>query len=115
MAADKQIIINTLNWVKSEGSAAVFTIGDQYVQTASILPAEMYCEAVSHHYHSLIDIHLESSFIKMGFSLAEGGNYNRKYYTGDEFSIEKFAEDIMKIFGEIYRSDINLPFEVTEL
>ena len=115
MAADKQIIINTLNWVKSEGSAAVFTIGDHFVQAASILPYEMYCEAVSHHYHASLDIHLESSFVQMGFLLAEGGNYNRKYYTGDEAAIEKLADDIMKIFGEIYRSDINLPFEVTEL
>src|SRR5690242_1151790 len=109
MAADKQIIINTLNWVKSEGGAAVFTIGDHFVQAASIQPSEMYCEAVSHHFHTSLDINLESSFIGMGFLLAEGGNYNRKYYTGDEGSIEKLADDIVKIFNDIYRSDIHLP------
>ncbi len=115
MAADKQIIINTLNWIKNDSGAAVFAIGEHYVQVTSTLPAEMYCEAISHHYHSSLDIQLESSFVKMGYLLAEGGNYNRKYYTGDEASIEKFADDIMKIFDEVYRSDINLPFEVTEL
>ncbi len=115
MAADKQIIINTLNWIKSEGGAAVFTIGDHFVQAASILPLEMYCEAVSHHYHTSLDIHLENSFTQMGFLLTEGGNYNRKYFTGDEAAIEKFADDIVKIFVDLYRSDINLPFEVTEI
>lgn len=115
MAADKQIIINTLNWIKNKNGAAVFTIGSHYVQAASMLPAEMYCEAVSHHYHTSLDVQLESSFTKMGFSLQEGSNYNKKYYIGDEASIEKFADDIMKIFNELFRSDINLPFEVAEL
>lgn len=115
MAADKQIIINTLNWIKNEGGAAVFAIGDHFVQAASTVPSEMYCEAVSHHFHTSLDINLEYTFIGMGFLLAEGGNYNRKYYTGDDASIEKFADDIVKIFSEIYRSDINLPFEVTEV
>lgn len=115
MAADKQVILNTLDWVKTNGGAAVFAIGDHFVQVASTLPDEIYCEAVSHHYHSSLDIQLESAFIQMGFLLQEGGNYNRKYYSGDEASVNKLADDIMKIFNELYRSDINLPFEVTEL
>jgi hypothetical protein len=115
MAADKQIILNTLNWIKREGGAAVFAIGDHFVQAAATLPDEIYCEAVSHHYHSSLDIQLENAFTHMGFVLQEGGNYNRKYYSGDAGSIEKLADDIMKIFNELYHSDINLPFEVTEL
>lgn len=115
MAADKQIIINTLNWIKKEGGAAVFEIGDHFVQAASTIPSEMYCEAVSHHYHSAISMQLENSFTQMGFLLQEGGNYSRNYFAGDDKAVENFANDIMKIFEELYHSDINMPFEVTEL
>ena len=79
MAADRQIILDTLNRIINESGAAVFTIEDHYVQVAVEGPSEIYCEAVSHHYHSSIDINLESSFVKMGFHLEEGGNYSRRY------------------------------------
>ena len=114
MAVDKQIILNTLNWIIKENSAAVFAIGDHYVQVAASIsmPEEIYCEAVSHHYHSAIDINLESSFVKMGFLLEEGGNYGRRYLG---VGAERLADDIVFIFEEIYRSNPAAEFEVTEL
>lgn len=115
MAADKQIIMNTLNWILNENSAAVFAIDKHYVQAAVSQPGEIYCEAVSHHYHSAVDIGLESAFINMGFHLEEGGNYSRRYYAADAAMVEKLAIDIIKIFEELYRSDPSKPFEVTEL
>ena len=115
MAADRQLIIDALKNAKESEGAVVFAIGDHYVQANSVSSVEMYVEAVSHHYHSGIDIGLESSFTKMGFLLTEGGNYNRKYFTADEAAIGVLADDMMKIFNELYRSDINLPFEVTEV
>lgn len=115
MAADKQIIINTLRWIINENSAAVFAIDEHFVQAAVSLPNEIYCEAVSHHYHSGINIGLESAFIEMGFHLEEGGNYSRRYYTADAAMVEKLADDIVKIFEELYHSDPSKPFEVTEL
>ena len=115
MAADKQEIINSLNYIKKESGAVVFAIGDHYVQAASTMPDEIYCEAVSHHYHLAINIGLESSFVQMGFLLQEGGNYNRKYSVKDDTAIEKLADDIVRIFNELYISDHTLPFEVTEL
>ncbi len=115
MAADKQEIINSLNYILKESGAVVFAIGEHYVQAASTLPDEIYCEAVSHHYHSAINIGLESSFLNMGYVLQEGGNYSRRYNAGDNSAIEKIADDIIKIFGELYISDHTLPFEITEL
>lgn len=115
MTADKQIITNTLNWILNENSAAVFAIDEHYVQVAVTLPGEIYCEAMSHHYHTAIDIGLESAFISMGFHLEEGGNYSRRYSTADTAVVEKLADDIFKIFEELYRSDPAKPFEVTEL
>ncbi|MBN8584107.1 MAG: hypothetical protein J0M37_03365 [Ignavibacteria bacterium] len=115
MAADKQIIADTLNWIFREKSAAIFAIEDHYVQAAAALPSDIYCEAVSHHYHSAIDIGLESKFTELGFHLEEGGNYSRRYYAGNEDSAEKIAADILYIFEEIFRSNPNAPFEVTEL
>ena len=112
MAADKQIILNTLNWIIKENSAAVFAIGDHYVQVAVEGPSEIYCEAVSHHYHSEIAINLESSFVEMGFLLEEGGNYSRRYHG---WGADRIADDIVFIFEEIYRSDPAAEFEVTEL
>ncbi len=115
MAADKQEIINSLNYIRNENGAVVFAIGEHFVQAASALPDEIYCEAVSHHYYSGINIALESSFINMGFLLLEGGNYSRKYHAVSDADIEKIADDILKIFNELYISDHTLPFEVTEL
>ncbi|MBE2227382.1 MAG: hypothetical protein IAE93_08575 [Ignavibacteria bacterium] len=112
MAADKQIIINTVNWLIKENSAAIFAIGEHYVQAASSMPGEIYCEAVSHHYHSGVDIGLESAFIKMGFHLEEAGNYSRRYLSAEA---ERIADDIVYIFEEIYGSDPATEFEVTEL
>ncbi len=112
MAADRQIILDTLNRIINETGAAVFTIGDHYVQVAVEGPSEIYCEAVSHHYHSSIDINLESSFVKMGFLLEEEGNYRRRYLG---VGAERLADDIVFIFEEIYRSNPAAEFEVTEL
>jgi hypothetical protein len=115
MAADKQIIINTLRWILNENSAAVFAIDEHYVQAAVSMPNEIYCEALSHHYHSAIDIALVSAFINMGFHLEEGGYYSRRYYISDDSDLERFAGDVVKIFEKLYKSDPAKPFEVTEL
>ncbi|MBZ0202391.1 MAG: hypothetical protein IT281_05360 [Ignavibacteria bacterium] len=115
MAADKQIIIDALNTAIAGGGAVVFAIGDHFVQAAATAPGEIVAEAVSHHFHSGIDIGLESSFAAMGFGLEEGGNYGRKYSTGDAASVEKIADDFMRIFDELYHADINLPFEVSDV
>lgn len=79
MAADKQLIKNTLISSLNDNGAVVFALGDHYVQTAAVSPNEIYCEAVSHHYHSSLEISLESEFTKLGFHLEEGGNYSRRY------------------------------------
>ncbi len=115
MAADKQEIINSLNYINKESGAVVFAIGDHYVQAASTIPDEIYCEAVSHHYHLAINIGLEGSFINMGYLLKEGGNYTKRYSAGSGNEIENIANEIVKIFNELYISDPELPFEVTEL
>ena len=115
MAADKQIIIEALNNAMRDGTGAVFAIGEFYVQAAIVSPGEILSEAVSHHYHSGIDISLESSFTAMGYLLEEGGNYSRKYNANDAAAVEKIAADYIKIFEELYRADPDLPFEVTEL
>jgi hypothetical protein len=115
MTADKQLIKNTLINSLKENSAAVFALGSHYVQTAAISPQEIYCEAVSHHYHSLLDISLETAFTNLGFHLEEGGNYSRRYLIESSSNINKLAEDIVYIFENIYESESGLPFEISEL
>ncbi|MBZ0202387.1 MAG: hypothetical protein K8I03_05150 [Ignavibacteria bacterium] len=115
MAADKQIIIDALNTAIAGGGAVVFAIGDHFVQAAATAPGEMVAEAVSHHFHSGIDIGLESSFAAMGFGLEEGCNYSRNYSAGDAAEVEKIANDFMRIFNELYHADVSLAFEVSEV
>lgn len=116
MNADKNIIKEKLqSLVNSGGEAVVFALGDFYVQVANTSKGMLYCEAVSHHYHSSIDTSLESGFIAMGFHLEEGGNYSKSCQTGTPDEIDKIADDIVKIFSDLYRSGDNEPFEVTEL
>ncbi len=115
MAADRQIIVDALNTAIADGGAVVFAIGDHFVQAAVTGPGEIVAEAVSHHYHSGIDIGLESSFAAMGFGLEEGGNYSRKYSTINASAVEKIADDFLRIFEELYHADASLPFEVSEI
>ena len=115
MAADKQLIKNTLISSLNDNGAVVFALGDHYVQTAAVSPNEIYCEAVSHHYHSSLEISLESEFTKLGFHLEEGGNYSRRYSIASGSDIDKLTEDIVFIFEVIYKADSNLPFEISEL
>lgn len=115
MAADKQLVKNTLINSLNENGAAVFALGSHYVQTAALSPQEIYCEAVSHHYHSYLDISLESAFTNLGFHLEEGGNYSRRYSISSASDVDKLAEDIMYIFENIYKAESSLPFEISEL
>ena len=115
MNIDKEIIKSTINELIISRSAVIFEIGDHYVQLAASSPGEMICEAVSHHYHSAIDISLESNFSAMGFHLEEGGNYSRIYPLNNDAEINILANDIEKIFKDIYKADENAPFGVTEL
>jgi len=112
---DKNIIKSKIEELNQIGSAAIFEIGDHYVQLASVSRGMVKCEAVSHHYHSAIDISLESSFTAMGFHLEEGGNYSRVYMINSESEVEKLTSDIEKIFKDLYHSDENAPFAVTDI
>ncbi len=115
MNVDKNIIKSKIEELIQTGSAAIFEIGEHYVQVAVNSPGEMICEAVSHHYHSAIDISLESSFAAMGFHLEEGGNYSRIYSVTTDDEINRLSEDIEKIFRDMYRADENAPFAVTDV
>ncbi len=116
MNADRNIIKEKLQQlIDSGGEAIVFALGDYYVQAANSKPGELYIEAVSHHYHSSIDTTLEGGFIGLGFHLEEGGNYSKSCHVGGADDIDKLADDIVKIFRDLYRAGDNDPFEVTEM
>jgi hypothetical protein len=116
MNADKNIIKEKLqSLVDSGGEAVVFALGDYYVQAANAPSGGLYCEAVSHHYHSSIDTSLEGGFIAMGFHLEEGGNYSKNCPVSGPADIDKLSDDIVKIFRDLYRAGDNEPFEVTEM
>ena len=115
MNLDKNIITEKIKELKQTGAAAIFTIGEHYVQLATRSPNEMYAEALSHHYHNAIDIGLEGSFTAMGFKLEEGGNYSRVYTVNAEEEISGLAGDIERIFRDLYRADENAPFEVSDV
>ena len=51
----------------------------------------------------------------MGFHIEEGGNYSRIYPVNNESEIAKLADDIEKIFKDLYHADETAPFGVTEL
>ena len=115
MNVDKNIIKSKIEELNQTGSAAIFEIGEHYVQLAVNSPGEMICEAVSHHYHSAINISLESSFAAMGFHLEEGGNYSRVYSVKTDEEIGKLTDDIEKIFKDLYHADESAPFAVTDI
>jgi len=116
MNVDRNIILEKIEELKRDGTAVVFEVGDYYVQLAANNPGEMYVEAVSHHYHSAINIGLESSFSAMGFHLEEGGNYSRVYPTGAISETEKLADEIVRIFRDLYQAgNNNEPFVVNDI
>lgn len=116
MNVDKNIILEKIEELKRDGTAVVFEYGDHYVQIAAQSPGEFYVEAVSHHYHSAIDIGLESSFAAMGFHLEEGGNYSRVYPAGAISETDKLADDIVRIFRDLYQAGgNNEPFVVNDI
>jgi len=116
MNVDKNIIKEKIEELKRNGTAVVFECGDYYVQIAAHSPGELYVEAVSHHYHSSINIGLESSFAAMGFHLEEGGNYSRVYPAGATSETDMLADDIVKIFSDLYLAgSSNEPFVVNDI
>jgi hypothetical protein len=115
MNLDKNIIKDKLREISISGSAVVFDIAGHYVQLACTEPGKLYCEAVSHHFHSAINTGLEASFAAMGFHLEEGGNYSRVYSAGTDTEFEKIAGDIEIIFRDLYHADESAPFEVSDV
>lgn len=115
MNLDKQIIKEKLSEISQNGSAAVFSIGDYFVQAASHEAGKIYAEAVSHHYHSGLGIGLESGFASLGYKLEEGGNYSRVYPVGSSQELDKIADDFEYIFKNYYITDPSLPFEVEDV
>lgn len=115
MNLDKNIIKEKLGEICKAGAAIVFEISEHYVQLAAAEPGRLYCEAVSHHFHSGIDIGLEASFAAMGFHLEEGGNYSRAYPAATPEDLDKIADDIEVIFRDLYHADSTAPFEVNDV
>ena len=115
MNLDKQIITEKLSDILLNETAAVFSIGDFYVQAAARDSATIYAEAVSHHYHGGIGIGLESSFSGLGYKLEEGGNYSKIYPAGSSHEIDKIADDFERIFKNFYNADHKLPFAVDDV
>lgn len=115
MNLDKQIIKEKLSEISQNSSAAVFAIGDHYVQAASHEAGKIYAEAVSHHYHSGIGIGLESSFASLGYKLEEGGNYSKVYTISSDNDLDAIANEFEAIFKNYYNADSNLPFEVDDV
>jgi hypothetical protein len=115
MHLDKQIIKEKLSDIILTGSAAVFSIGDHFVQLAAQSPTVLYAEAVSHHFHSGLGIGLEASFAALGYKLEEGGNYSKVYTinTGDD--IDKITDEIEIIFRDYYHASPTAPFEVDDV
>lgn len=115
MNLDKQIIKEKLSDIILTGSAAVFSIGEHFVQLAAQGPDKLYAEAVSHHFHSSLNIGLEASFASLGYKLEEGGNYSKVYTVKSGEDIEKVTDEIEIIFREYYHASQTQPFEVTDV
>ncbi len=109
MNLDKQIINEKLADILIEGSAAVFAIGDLYIQDT------LYTEAVSHHYHSGLNINLEAGFASLGYALEEGGNYSKIYTVNTGHDIDKITGEVEVIFRDLYHADPSAPFEVSDV
>lgn len=115
MNLDKQIIKEKVSEINQTMAAAVFSIGDFYVQAAAQGKGKIYTEALSHHYHSGLGIGLEAGFASLGFKLEEGGNYSKVYTINSEADLDKLAGDFEYIFKNFYNADPNLPFEVEDV
>lgn len=115
MNLDKQIIKEKISDILINGSAAVFSIGDFFIQAAAQDSATIYAEAVSHHYHNGLGIGLEAGFSGLGYKLEEGGNYSKVYPAGSSHEIDKIADDFEYIFKNFYKADPGLPFAVEDV
>jgi hypothetical protein len=112
---DKQIIKEKLSDIILSGSAAVFSIGEHFVQLAAQGPDTLYSEAVSHHFHAGLNIGLEASFASLGYKLEEGGNYSKVYTVKSGEDIDKVTNEIEIIFRDYYHAGHTEPFEVTDV
>lgn len=115
MNLDKQIIKEKIADILLAGTAAVFTIGDHFVQLAAQSNDTIYAEAVSHHFHERLGIGLEASFVSLGYKLEEGGNYSRIYPAASGDDIDKITNDIEHIFRDLYNASSTAPFEVDDV
>lgn len=115
MNLDKQIIKEKIADILLAGTAAVFSIGDHFVQLAAQSSDTIYAEAVSHHFHEGLGIGLEASFASLGFKLKEGGNYSKVYPAAASHDIDKITDDIELIFRDYYHADASAPFEVDDV
>lgn len=115
MNLDKQIIKEKISDILISGSAAVFTIGDHYVQAAAQDKTTLYAEAVSHHFHAGLGIGLESNFAALGFKLEEGGNYSKVYTINTGADIDSVTDEFEVIFRDFYRAEPTAPFEVDDV
>lgn len=115
MNLDKQIIKEKIADILLAGTAAVFTIGEHFVQLAPQSSDSIYAEAVSHHFHDGIGIGLEASFASLGYKLEEGGNYSKVYPAGSSHDIDKITDEIELIFRDFYHADTSAPFEVDDV
>ncbi len=115
MNLDKQIIKEKLSDIIISGSAAVFTIGDFYVQASGQAKDKLYAEAVSHHYHSGIGIGLEASFASLGYKLEEGGNYSKVYNINTGHDIDAVTDEFEIIFRDYYHASPTAHFEVDDV
>jgi hypothetical protein len=115
MNLDKNIIKEKLKEIQQSGSAVIFTVGEYFMQAAGHSPDTMYVEAVSHHFHSGLNIGLEAGFASLGFKLEEGGNYSKAYPVNSEDDLDKIAGEMETVFRDYYNADPSAPFEVEDV
>jgi hypothetical protein len=113
MASNSDVLREKAKEVSQSMGAYVFTIGDHFIQIASINKGEVYCEAVSHHFMDSLSPALEPSFRSLGYTIDESSNYSKTYSASDE-GIQSLISDAEVIFRDYYRTDHNLPFEVMD-
>ena len=115
MNLDKQIIKEKISDILISGSAAVFSIGDFFVQAASTDKDKIYAEAVSHHFHAGLNIGIEASFAALGYHLEEGGNYSKIYTVNTGDDIDRITNEFEIIFRDYYHANPAAPFEVDDV
>lgn len=115
MSSNTGIIKSKIEELKQTEAAAIFGIGDYYVQLAPAGQGEMYCEALSHNYNPAVNAALEGSFAAMGFRLEKDANYSKVYPVNTAQEIDMLVNDIERIFIELYRTDYNAHMEVTDV